>query len=242
MIGTHFNHETIRRYNAVFGNLFNELTIKRYDTNPVKEISVPLMYGPGQKYIIKKNSDYSTIDQNKIRTTLPRMSFALIGMSHNPQRQGNKNIILKNDENVQYNRVPYDYIYQLQVKTKNYDDGIQIIQQICPFFTPYICVTMIDNSDLNIKTDVQLNLDSVTPQDTFEGSMDDDRELMWDLNFTLQGWMYKPTLAREVIKQVDVTMIDDYTDEELEVISAAVDPLTASETDPHTIEVSINSL
>lgn len=241
MIGTHFRHNTIRRYTAAFGSLFDGIIIARYvDGVSAKELPVPLFYSPGQKFIIKKNSDYGSTEEHKVKMTLPRIGFSMVGMQHNPQRQPNKNIELYSKYNsaTQYNRVPYDFIYQLQIKVKNIEDGTQIIEQICPFFTPYLSISMIDNEDIGITSDIQINLDSVTPQDTYEGAMDEKRIITWDLNFTLQGWLYKPTTTKPLIKEVDIT-VGDYT-RELMDIKAEVVPREAREDEEHSMVVEVN--
>ena len=53
MFGARFYHETTRRYVAMFGTLFNDILIRRYDNDGVltQSIKVPLAYGPSQKFL-----------------------------------------------------------------------------------------------------------------------------------------------------------------------------------------------
>lgn len=180
------------------------------------------------------------MDETKLKSILPRMAFSLVGLQYNPARQPNKNILLNNNGVTQYNRVPYDFIFQLEIKTKNTEDGLQIVEQICPFFSPNLIISMIDNVDIGVKSDITIMLDSVTPEDSYEGSMDEKREIKWILNFTLQGWLYKHTTNKPVIKTAVVNISDETKD--LENITAEVSPSGASEDEEHTVDVTITIL
>ena len=50
--------------------------------------------------------------------------------------------------NTQYLPVPYDVGFELNVFTATSDDGLQIIEQILPYFQPDYTVTMIIDKDL----------------------------------------------------------------------------------------------
>ena len=51
----YFYHKTIFKSVATFGTLFNDITVKRKtsDGNTVKELKVPLSYGPRSKFLSK---------------------------------------------------------------------------------------------------------------------------------------------------------------------------------------------
>ena len=53
MFGHDFYHGTLRRHVIMFGNLFNEMQIKRFDqnNNTIQTVNVPIAYGPKQRYI-----------------------------------------------------------------------------------------------------------------------------------------------------------------------------------------------
>ena len=55
MFGSHFYHATMRKSVAVFGTLFNNISVIRHDGsgNILNQIKVPLAYGPKQKFLAR---------------------------------------------------------------------------------------------------------------------------------------------------------------------------------------------
>ena len=58
MFGDHFYHATMRKSVAVFGTLFNNLSVvrKKADGSTINQIRVPLAYGPKEKYLARLDS------------------------------------------------------------------------------------------------------------------------------------------------------------------------------------------
>ena len=52
MLGSTFYHQTIRKYVAAFGTLFNDINVERKNSSGVvvEKFKVPLAYGPKQKF------------------------------------------------------------------------------------------------------------------------------------------------------------------------------------------------
>ena len=80
MFGHDFYHGTLRRYVIMFGNLFNEIQVDRYDNAGTKlqTVNVPIEYGPKQKFIQRVTSD-PDLDRH-VSTTLPRLGFEFTSM------------------------------------------------------------------------------------------------------------------------------------------------------------------
>ena len=53
MLGVTFYHQTIRKYVAVFGTLFNDISIERKNSSGtvIEKLKIPLAYGPKQKWL-----------------------------------------------------------------------------------------------------------------------------------------------------------------------------------------------
>ena len=85
MFGYFFN-EILRKTIIAFGTLFNNVTIKHFDTDNVTNvIKVPLAYGPTQKFLARLDR---SPDLNKSTAiTLPRMSFEFAGLTYDPSRK-----------------------------------------------------------------------------------------------------------------------------------------------------------
>lgn len=201
-----FYHETTRRYVAVFGTLFNDITITRKNNSgtEVQRMKVPISYAPMQKFLARLEGDPSL---NAPAITLPRMTFEITGMTYDGERKLNSAI--RNTRSVtsaastkitQFSPTPYDIEFQLNIMTKYNEDGTKILEQILPFFKPdfNMSVKLID--DLNMYLDIAVVLNSVTTEDTYEGSFEERRALIWTLSFTLKGYYFGPTTTRKVIK------------------------------------------
>lgn len=130
-----------------------------------------------------------------------------------------------------YNPVPYNFDYTLNIFVKYIDDGLQIIEQILPYFTPFYTVTLNDISSLDLKRDVQVTLTGVTKDDTYEGTVDEDRIMTWTLTFTAHSWVYPPIKDSKIIKNTITNFYDLNSTEKLSTVSLTIDPFEADRDD-----------
>ena len=207
MLGNHFYHETIKRAVSVFGTLFNNITVERSDG---KIIPVPLAYGPRSRWIARLQS---TLDPTAkaIAITLPRMGFELTSIEYDSTRKLTKKTQFRKADssnpqkmNYQYAPAPYNFGFQLSILVKNTDDGLQIIEQILPYFTPDYTVTINTVPTMGDKRDVPIILNSVTQEDTYEGDLETRQALTYTLEFTMKNYIYGPVTDSEVIRTAKV--------------------------------------
>ena len=143
MLGNYFYHKIIRKTVTAFGTIFNNIQLKTYDEqgNFVKQEKVPLAYGPAQKFLTRLQQA-PDIDR-KFTITLPRISFEMTGISYDgsrkiPPTQFNRALSdsTGSTNKKQYMPVPYNIDFELTIMSKVQDDGLQILEQILPFFQP----------------------------------------------------------------------------------------------------------
>ena len=91
--------------------------------------------------------------------------------------------------------------------TKHMADGLQIIEQILPYFTPEFTVT-INPTSMHSKMDIPLILNSVDSEEDWEGDYDTRRSLTWTLTFTAKSYVYGNISTNERIKRVMATLFD----------------------------------
>lgn len=216
MFGHDFYHGTIRRYVIMFGNLFNEMQIGRFDGNGnrTQTLQVPISYGPKQRFIERVQADPSL--NRSVSITLPRLSFALNTMSYSPMRKLNSTLKFRKNTNDDYNKfssayapVPYDFDFSLSVMVKNAEDGTQIIEKILPFFTPDFTVTMKVLPSVGINLDIPIELMGVSSDDTYEGDFDTSRRVLtWDLRFLVKGYLFGPVSQTGYIANAEVNLFD----------------------------------
>jgi hypothetical protein len=204
-----------KKYTALFGTLFNDIWISRSDgTNPkVDDWKVPLGYGPREKWLARVVED-PNLDRDRA-IILPRISYELKDMSYDASRAlnpaGVNRVISGGSSHAVLNPVPWNLSYELSIITKTLEDGFKIVEQILPFFRPDITLSAhLLDSVPEYKKDISIVLNTVTHEDTYEGSFLDGRRIVWTLNFTLKGWYFTNTggLAK-VIKFATVDLYPD---------------------------------
>ena len=212
MLGSTFYHQTIRKYVAAFGTLFNDINVERKNSGGtvIEKIKVPLAYGPKQKHVLASQETTTVTRQTATRT--PRMGFALTGVAYDSVRKLNtvgRNVAANTAAGTstlmtQYNPVPYNFDFTLYILVKNAEDGTQILEQILPFFTPEFTVTINTIPEMGIKADTPIVLNSADVSDEYEGDLDQRRTIIWTLSFLLKGYIYPDLKTSSVIKTIEV--------------------------------------
>jgi len=216
MLGKQFYHETTRKVVVAFGTLFNDIHLVRKDNSGTiqQSMKVPLAYGPRQKYLVRLNDDPDLSKSTAV--TLPRIGFEIAGISYDPTRKLQRVQKFKkvkgakaNQLDTQYMPVPYNIDFELYILSKQSDDALQIVEQILPYFQPDYTVTINDNTDMGIKRDVPVILNSIAYEDDYQGDFASRRAIIYTLSFTAKFYLYGPVTSSKVIKTVQV---DQYTD------------------------------
>jgi len=211
-IASHFYNESTKKYIAVFGTLFNEISIIRDDNAGTEQqrLLVPISYGPYQKFLARITQDPELSQKSAI--TLPRMSFEITGMSYDGQRKlSSLNYVDKkysgSSAHVLYSPTPYNIEFSLYIMTKYAEDGVQIIEQILPFFSPDLTASVEMISGYN-PVDVPVILNSVSTEDVYESDFVTRRSIMWTLNFTMKASFFGPVQEKKYIKFVDTHIFE----------------------------------
>jgi len=108
-----------------------------------------------------------------------------------------------------YMPVPYNISYSLNVFTATAEGGLQIIEQILPYFQPDYTVTVNAIPGLDIKRDVPIVLNNVNYEDSYSGDYTTRRAVIYTLTFTAKTYLFGPAQTQKVIKQ---TQSDLYSD------------------------------
>lgn len=216
--------------------MFNNIHIDRLnaDGSTAKTIRVPLAYAPKQKFLARIEAQPNSFEQS-FQSFLPRLSFEMVGMQYDPNRKVSivqQNRALNGSStttlNTQYAPTPYNINMALYVYGKNQDDGLQIIEQILPYFNPDYNLTLNAIPAMGIKNDLPIILDGITYDDQYEGDFSTRRSIIWTLNFTMKLNFYGPVNRQGIIR---TTNVKTYSDEALTntqtSYTATVDPTNA---------------
>mgnify|MGYP001466920648 CR=1 FL=1 len=232
MFGTYFYNESMRRMTIGFGQIFNNIQIKRKDDTGkvIQTIRVPLAYGPKEKFLVRLDQQ-SSLNNREFAITLPRMGFEITGMSYASSRKLSstlQNVRLRPSDfsrlDTQFIPVPYDIDFQLSIFVKNADDGAQIIEQILPFFRPEFTTQVNLIPEMQVVVDTPIVLNGVTIEDTYEGDFDSRRALIYNLTFSVKAYLYGPITNSGIIKRAITNFVDTTTDAEPTIDRITITP------------------
>ena len=235
MLNQKFYWGTTRKAIIAFGNLFNNIHIDRKDAsgNIVQTLKVPLSYAPKQKFLARITAQPEDPIQ-KTQTIIPRMAFEVVGIQYDPNRR--VSLVQQNRAvngtattlNAQYAPTPYNINMALYSYTKNQDDGLQIIEQILPYFNPDFNLSINAIPQLGIKNDLPIILDSISFEDDYEGDFRTRRAIIWSLNFTMKLNYFGPINKQGIIKTTNVnTFSDPELTQKQQSYSVTVDPTSS---------------
>ena len=196
MLGTYFYQEIIRKTVISFGTLFNDIYIRHEDAagNDISEMKVPVSYGPRQKFLARIQQQPELNKATQI--DLPRMSFEISSINYDPSRKSGitQTFKAKDGEKMKkvFMTVPYNLGFELNILTKLQDDGLQILEQILPFFQPGFTLSVDLVKSIGEKRDIPMVLQSITQQDDYEGDFATRRALIYTLQFTAKTFMFGP--------------------------------------------------
>ncbi len=231
-----FYYQNVKNIIAAFGTIFSDVSyINDYD----QEILVPLHYSPREKFIEFTQVKYDYDGALDTDTTLPRMGFELISVDYDSTRMLNpmsRMMHLKDSSpEFMFNRIPYNFAFNLYIATRKFEDSLKIIEQIIPFFTPDLNITIKDKEDFGISTDVPVILNNTSFNIDWQGNFETRRTVQWDLSFTAEAYLYSNVREQSRIKETIVKMSNEDFSKVYESLISEVEPRSANKDDPHTI-------
>lgn len=190
MINTPYYHGIVRKLIVSFGQLFTNIKIQRFNNQDIIEqlIDVPISYGNKEKWYQRLREEKDT-DQ-RVLISLPRIGYEVTGLQYDPARKINKMTqyracqpTLAGNYLSAFAPVPYNVQINLYIMTKTLDDMYQIVEQILPFFGPQYNLTINAIPKLDIKLDIPITLNGIDITDSYEGPMENRREVVATLTF-----------------------------------------------------------
>jgi hypothetical protein len=219
-MSTPYYNRTIRKFVVGFGNLFNDITLVRYnpDLSESERFLIPIAYATKESYVMRLEEDLAL--DKKVQMTLPRLSFEMSGLSYDVSRKQNTNI--KNVAptsggiKAQYNPVPYNFDFNLYLYVRNIEDGTQVLEHIIPYFTPDYTIKLNLVPEMGIIKEVPVILNSCTSDITYEGNREKDpRMIIWTLNFTVKGYIFGASTSTNLITHSITSIYNQITDADI---------------------------
>ncbi len=214
MFGQFHYHSAIRKYIIMFGNMFNDIDIVRFNSagDNVQQIRVPIAYGPREKFLAKLRTDPD--GRREIAMVLPRLSFELTSMNYAPERVlnrthkqlgigGGNNSLRKT-----FTPAPYDLDMSLYAMFANQEDAVQVVEQILPYFRPEWTNSVKIVPELDTYVDVPTILNGMTIEDSYDGDFDQRRAIIYTFTFKIKGYLFGPVTNKGIIRRTLVNTFD----------------------------------
>jgi len=210
---THFKNDSVRKLVVGFGSLFNNIKLLQKDeNNNDRLIPVPLSYATKEKFVKRLTEPSSISDKTRVQISLPRMSFELTGLMFDPTRKLNKmNKRVCNDGtngSTMFAEVPYNFIFNVNVYTRNLEENFQIMEQILPYFSPEFVVSIKMNS-MHQSVDVPISIGQTTLTQEYEGDFSTRRFIVSTYQFIVKSFVYGPIKTDYIIKDIDITLFQE---------------------------------
>ena len=224
-----FYHGSIRKIIVGFGNLFSNVYIDRKQGNSVtgttiQRLQIPLSYSNKEKWVQRLDGDPTL--ENNVAVSLPRMAFEITGYNYDSSRKVSKmQRVCKssgagtNAVDTVYSPVPYNLDISLYILTKTQEDGLQILEQILPTFTPEYTLAINSLPGMGIVQDTPIVLNSVSVDDSFDGDFITSRFVTHTLSFTAKLNLFGGVSTNNNITTTVIANVGEDT-------SFTADPLT----------------
>ena len=191
---THYKNDSIRKLVVAFGSLFNGIQLQQTDENGDERLfTVPLTYTAKEKFIKRLIEPSSISDKTRIEISLPRISFELSQIIYDPIRKLNKTnkkiSINGSTTDYLYAEVPYNFVFNLSIFTRNLEENLQIMEQILPYFSPEFLISVNMNS-LSQNIDVPIGIATSNLTQEYEGDFSTRRFIVSSYQFVAKSYIY----------------------------------------------------
>jgi hypothetical protein len=209
---THFKNDSIRKLVIAFGTLFNGIQLEQTDENGNERLfTVPLTYSPKEKFVKRLTEPSSISDKTRIEISLPKMSFELVGLVFDPTRKLNKinkKVCVSGIQgNTSYAEVPYNFVFNLNVYTRNLEENLQIMEQILPYFSPEFVVS-VNMNDINSSVNIPIGIAATNLTQEYEGDFSTRRFIVSTFQFIAKSYIYGPIKTESVIKDININFLE----------------------------------
>jgi hypothetical protein len=227
---THFYHHQLQRYLIAFGSFFNNIQVVREDNTgkEVQRLTVPLEYGPKEAWLARLVQDPDF--KKSVSIIVPRMSFEMTQILYDAPRHMNSlnSLTFRTAELKQMARlwvgVPYTLHFKLDILVKVQQDGLQIVEQILPYFTPDLTFRLMPIPSLGLIEQIPLTIQSVGQTDNYENDFIKRRAIIWEIEFSMKVNFYGPIAAQGIIDEVIIDIFNS-------PLNAIIDPPVTLETE-----------
>lgn len=213
-MSSYYYYKAFRKTIIQFLDLFSEIKIIRYESDGItvsKYITVPV------KLAVKEKTWY-WLNQRKDDPMLPMINCWIASIDYATDRKVNSQYEFSHTVNINSSEVlkyllpvPYDLTFTLNIWSLHMSDIDQILEQILPWFDPYIFIKMYI-PELGCNFDIKVTFQSCTPEISLEMADEDYRVLNYTLDFKVETYLFKPISNSGIVKEIITSY---YTNEDV---------------------------
>ena len=214
MLNVYFYKKELRNVTIALLDMFNGITVQRRNANGqlVKTINVPIKFGPGEKYHLFQTGRESG---RKLYPSVPSILLELTSIDYDSERATSVNelrqfydqMTITSSSDMFWSDVqpaPYNFSYNLMIRTESMDDFAQIVENIHPSFNPTNMLRVKEFSFCNIERDLKVSIGSTSISYPTEMNEEDHRYIDATIPVTVNAFFYRPILESDLIKYIKV--------------------------------------
>mgnify|MGYP003949093987 CR=1 FL=1 len=192
-------------------------------TKAIGRKAVPLYIAPKEKVV--SNLIVNGMDKPQSDNQLPKMSVYWNSMEPNLDERArgmkmDRHLLIETEVDeggkkvskqiyTDLQTVPYKMGIELTIWTKYEDEAVQLLENILPFFTPELPVSLYERA-VGIERKVSVKLISQSHNYVGDLNEPDRRVIQHNLSFTMECNLYRPLMVAGDIQKVSVRVADAY--------------------------------
>jgi len=200
----YFYYKALRKTITGFLDAFNDIQIIRYEADGTtfsKYVEVPIKLAGKEKI-------WYWLHERKDDEVLPIITSWITSIDYATERKVNgltdvcqTSTPSDNSLTKFINPVPYNITFTLNIWALYMSDVDQIIEQILPYFDPFIFIN-VKIPELNSTFEVKIVFQSCTPETTNEMPDEEYRVINYSMDFQVQTYMFKPITSTGTIGKI----------------------------------------
>ena len=209
-------------------NIFKDVVVYKYnkDGDIIERLDVPVIFGTQKSLHKARTHD----EQKKYVPTFPRIEVHMNGLTPDEARLVSPNTsrffniddvkwkVVDEAEQIlteingafkDFQPLPYNYNFTINVYTESMDYLSQIIENVFPYFGMSNSTMRVREFNfLNIERDINITIGSPEFDLAGEVGIGDRRQANANFSITLEGWMYRPIKASKLVNTITLSLSD----------------------------------
>jgi len=198
---THFFYGALRKSIIQFLDVFNDISIAKYDSDGavISYVNVPVKYMPKSKW-------YAWVNDRKDVIRTPSIGIELTDVMYDQERSSGLMDTIDisvgdGTKTFTANVSPFNLTFELHIATKYQHEMDQIQENILPWFNPMI-YTKVSMDELNLEWDMPIILEDATISTDTDIAENEYRNIHWTHSYLCKTNLVKPVSNGDIVHKV----------------------------------------